>query len=94
MIDKAETWPRRADLEEAIKRAIAERTSGRIHQLVVEVREERLVIYGCASSFHLKQLAIQGILEVLGNDRLEIDVQISVKRPMTEASVDQTGGQT
>jgi hypothetical protein len=45
-------------------RQIVERTRGRIQGLAVQVSDDRLLIRGCDPSFHLKQLAIQGVCTV------------------------------
>jgi hypothetical protein len=63
-----ESEPGRAELQESIKRRIVERTDGRIHDLEVEVTEEVIVIRGQTSSFYIKQLAIEGTLDVIGTD--------------------------
>ena len=61
-----ENEPGRAELQELIKRRIVERTHGRIHELEVEVSDEVIVIRGQTSSFYIKQLAIEGALDVMG----------------------------
>jgi hypothetical protein len=77
-----EREPRLADLEMAIKRRIAQRTAGRIRALAVSVEADRIEIRGQAASFHLKQLAIQGLLEAIqlcdNAPSLEIDVRVTV----------------
>jgi hypothetical protein len=52
-------------VEQAIRDEIMRRTGGRIQLLEVEVRGERIVVRGRASCYHLKQLAIQAVLEVV-----------------------------
>jgi hypothetical protein len=77
-----ENGPRLADLEQAIKHRIVQRTCDRIHGLEVEAAEDHIVVGGRAASFHLKQLAIQGVFDVIGlrdkSQRVKIDVQIAV----------------
>jgi hypothetical protein len=74
--------PRLADFELAIKHRIAQQTAGRIHALEVDVVADRIEIRGRAASFHLKQLAIQGVLEQINSSGMaqhfEIDVKITV----------------
>jgi hypothetical protein len=60
MVENQEPWHRQAEVEEAIKRRILQRTGRRIENLVVQVSEQRLVIRGRTASFYVKQLAIQG----------------------------------
>jgi hypothetical protein len=70
------------DLEQAIRDRIVQRTADRIRGLGVEATGDRIVISGRAATFHLKQLAIQGVFDVIGsrhkNQHVEIDVQIAV----------------
>jgi hypothetical protein len=95
-----------AELELAIKHRIAQRTAGRIHALAVSVDADRIEIRGQAASFHLKQLAIQGVLETIqlwhNAPALEIDVRITVlgcgttpgvTRFVSEAPLDEGGEQ-
>lgn len=60
-------------LIEVVTQRIAERTSRRVKNLVVEVcdRGESVVLRGRANSFHVKQLAQQGAREALPQARLE-----------------------
>jgi hypothetical protein len=55
-------------LEQAIKRQIVQRTGARIQGLEIEVTDGRVVVYGCVLCFHRKQLALQGVLDVLGSN--------------------------
>ncbi len=66
MPTEEEGRPRSAELEQAIKHRIVQRTGGQIRMLKVEVIGNRVVISGCASCYHLKQLALQGVLDVMG----------------------------
>ncbi|HYV35478.1 MAG TPA: hypothetical protein VE988_07230 [Gemmataceae bacterium] len=73
--------PGRADLEENIKNRIVHRTGGRVRGLQVEVTDGRVEVRGKTASFHLKQLAIQGVFDVINSElrtELDIDVQIFV----------------
>lgn len=90
MIAEQTTLPRLADLEQTIKHRIAERTGGRIQTLEVEVIDNCVVVRGWAASFHLKQLAIRGVFDVIdteGTAGIEIDVQIVVIPPRSDANV-------
>jgi len=90
MIAKQEKLPRLTDLEQAIKHGFVQRTLGRIRVLEVEVADNLLVIRGCAASFHLKQLAIQGALDVVAtgcSSPIAIDVRIAANAPLSDANV-------
>jgi hypothetical protein len=69
-----------ADLEQKIKHRIEQRTNGRIKSLRVAADSESVEIRGRAASYYLKQLAIQSILDVIGqcatkriNPNIEVD---------------------
>ena len=47
------------------------RTSRRVRDLRVEVRPDRVVLRGRTSSYHVKQLALQGAMEAHPDARLE-----------------------
>jgi hypothetical protein len=67
------------DLKRAILRRVAERTWGRVHSLSVEVKGRSVVINGRVDCFHLKQLALQGVLETLGaGSKVQIELNIAV----------------
>jgi hypothetical protein len=66
MTEAVENEPWLVQLEEVIRRRIGQRTLSRIKHLQVEVAEDQIVVRGQASSFHLKQLAIQGIMDEVG----------------------------
>ena len=66
-------------LQQFIERQIVQRTWGRIHRLEVEVVADRIVIRGFAATYHVKQLALEAVLNALGSQgigliELEIDV--------------------
>ena len=74
----------RADLELDITRQIAQRTSGRVHQLQVKVTEDRVVLYGYTASYYVKQLALQAVLDVLSSmnsTSVALEIQIGVSDP-------------
>ena len=79
VLPPAEDEPPSAELRQAIKQRIAERTGGRIQMLEVEVLGNRVVVRGCAANYYIKQLALQEILDVMlaaGAPRIELDVQV------------------
>src|SRR5262245_33890027 len=68
-----------ATLRQAIARKIVERTGRRIQLLKVEVRDDRVIVRGVVACYHLKQLALLGVLDVLGAGntvRIELDVEV------------------
>ena len=83
-----ERHPRCSALEQAIKRQIVQRTGARIQGLEVEVTDGRVVVYGCVLCFYLKQLALQGVLDVLGSNAamgIELNVEVVGKSAMPDA---------
>jgi hypothetical protein len=67
-------------LEQAIKHRIVQRTARRIQRLEVEVIDNRIVIRGRVPSYYLKQLALQGVLDVLdseGATSIEINLEVA-----------------
>ncbi len=70
---KDEEWAR------SIERQIVQRTWSRIHRLQVEFVDGRIVVHGYTSSYYVKQLALQGVLDVLGSaDSVCVDLDIQV----------------
>ena len=59
----AEAQP--TDLKAALGRQIEHRTDGRIRLLHVDVQSDRIVVAGTAPSYHLKQLALEAVLDVI-----------------------------
>ncbi len=63
--------PTLPSLQKQIERQILTRTNRRVRDLAVELCPERVVLRGLASTYHVKQLAQQGVREVLPHVRLE-----------------------
>jgi hypothetical protein len=62
-----------------IKQRIVHRTGGRIQMLEVEVIDRTVVVRGCAPSHYVKQLALVGVLDVLGcHDSMQIELNVEV----------------
>ena len=59
------------DIEKVLAQSIAERTGGRVRMLQVEFRGRRIVMRGCAASYHAVQLAVAGLQESLQALRLD-----------------------
>jgi hypothetical protein len=73
-----------AGLERAIKDRILQRTRGRVQGLKVEALGRGVVIRGRAPCYYVKQLALQGALDVLGKAgamRIELNVEVA-DRPL------------
>jgi hypothetical protein len=90
MSTEEEGRPGLAELEQAIRLAIVQRTGGRIQTLEVEVVADRVVISGQVPSYYLKQLVLQGVLDVVGPaaaSGVECNVQVmaSASRPVEGA---------
>jgi hypothetical protein len=69
-----------SELEQAIEQMIMHRTWGRVHRLKVDVDDHRVVVSGCTSCYYVKQLALEGILDVLGDDgssQLELEIEVA-----------------
>jgi len=68
------------DLAWLLERKIMERTAGRVHQLHVDALARRVNVFGTSPSYHVKQLAIQAILETVPQcDSLSFAVDIDVR---------------
>jgi hypothetical protein len=63
-----EGQPRSGALEHAIKDRIVNRTGGRVRALAIERTDRGLVVRGSAPCYYVKQLALQGVLDVLHSD--------------------------
>lgn len=58
-------------LAEAVLHRVSTRTDRRVRELRVEVGPEGVTLRGRAKSYHVKQLAQQGVRELLPDARLE-----------------------
>jgi hypothetical protein len=63
-------------LLEQVASRIRETTHGRIRGLAVEEEQGRLIVRGQVPSYHTKQLALQGALELLSGDRLQAEITV------------------
>jgi hypothetical protein len=64
-----ESLPWSKALEQAVKHRIVDRTGGRIRALAIDLTDRELVVRGTAPCYYVKQLALQGVLEVLQSDQ-------------------------
>jgi hypothetical protein len=79
---------RSAKLEQAIRHQIAQRTRVGIQTLEVEVIGNRVVIRGSVPCYYLKQLVLQGVLDVVGSEdatQIELNVQVACSPPKSDA---------
>jgi hypothetical protein len=75
-----------AELEQAITQRIVRRTGRQIRGLEVKLVGDYILLRGRTLSFHLKQLALQGLLEAIGTGgsiRIELDIQVEGTLPET-----------
>jgi len=54
-----------SQVQDQLEQQVRRRTGRRVRNLAVELQSERVVIRGSVSSFHLKQLAQQGVRDLL-----------------------------
>lgn len=70
------------DLQQAVVRAICERTGGRVQSLQVHILGGRVVLRGWTGSYHAVQLALAGLFEAfhaMNLDRpeeVELDIDV------------------
>ena len=85
----------RGDLAKRIEQQIVLNTWGRIHRLEVEVTEHQVTVRGYTGSHYLKQLVLQGVLDILGADTaipLALDIQVgSTERNVLQGDNDLWG---
>ena len=58
-------------MDDRLTSHILSRTGHRIHNLSVEIRPEVVVLRGVTHSYHVKQLALHGIRQLLPQTTLE-----------------------
>jgi len=58
-------------LQDELESQVRSRTGRRVRNLAIELRPERVVLRGFASSYHVKQLAQQGVRDILPHVSLE-----------------------
>jgi hypothetical protein len=63
----------RVDLENVV----LARTGHRIRNLDIKLEPERVILHGLVFSYHVKQLAQQGVREVLPDVRLENAIEVA-----------------
>lgn len=64
---------------ERVRRSVIQRTAGRVAGLKVEWAGERLVLSGGTETYHLKQLALCGVRDVIGrHSEVPISLNLAV----------------
>ncbi|HEV3084563.1 MAG TPA: hypothetical protein VGY66_32670 [Gemmataceae bacterium] len=58
-------------LQDELESQVRSRTGRRVRNLAIELCPERVVLRGSASSYHVKQLAQQGVRDILPHVSLE-----------------------
>jgi hypothetical protein len=61
------------------------RTGRRVKDLAIELEPERVVLRGLAHTYHVKQLAQQGLRDLLPNIRLDNVIIVQHYTPVAEA---------
>lgn len=64
-------------VRELLEHSIRERTGKRVRDLSIEVKGERIILRGYAKSFHVKQLAQHGVLDLLPRAKLINAIEVS-----------------
>lgn len=70
-----------------VEQRIVERTGRRLRRLHVAVHDGKIRVEGEAASYHVKQLAIQAVLDV--GSRMPLDLQIEVASRAPRQAVEQ-----
>ena len=71
-------------LEQAVRDRIVDRTGGRTKALAIELTDGELVVRGTAPCYYVKQLALQGVLDVLRSNqetKVGFNFQVVVRPP-------------
>jgi hypothetical protein len=86
----AESVSTSAELPRVIERGIDERTQGRVHELSVETAGDRLIIRGCVNSCHVKQLALDAVIEASDSFAIQLDIRVvrQQRGPMDQADTE------
>jgi hypothetical protein len=86
MTSAPDSRPPTPELEVSIRRAIARRTRTGAQALAIELVGNRIVVSGPVPSYHLKQLVLQGVIDVIGGEgAARIDLQLQVIREVPDS---------
>ncbi len=64
-------------LRTELENRVLARTSRRVRGLDIELSSDSVKLYGHTNAFYIKQLAQQGVLELLPNVRLENAIEVA-----------------
>ncbi len=70
----------RQNLASLLEKQIQEKTFGRIRPLEVELGGDKITVHGRCASFHIKQLAIQALLDLVPQAaplHFAVDIQVN-----------------
>jgi len=65
-----------ASLIEQLESRIRQKTHNRIQDLSIHEAQGRVVVRGRVPTYHSKQLALHGILEIVSGDRVHADIAV------------------
>jgi hypothetical protein len=77
----------RVELKGAIERQIMERTWRRVHDLQVRITKRGVVVSGRTGTYHVKQVAIQAVLDLLASSpttAVAVDIQVVPSDPLVD----------
>jgi len=63
-------------LREKLETCVLARTGRRVRNLAIDLAPDRVVLRGMAMTYHVKQLAQQGVRELLPDVRLENAIEV------------------
>ena len=91
MASASETRSQSAQLERRITSRIIQRTGRAVRALEVEVVGGRVVVRGSTTRYYRKQLALQAVLEAIGQADtagVECEIEVGVGSPRPDESVE------
>ena len=68
---------RTTSILEQLEHSIRRMTHGRVRNLLVEEVQGRFVVRGSVPTYHAKQLALCGAMELLPSDRFDMNILVS-----------------
>jgi hypothetical protein len=71
-----------------LERLVSARTGRRVRNLIIELGPGQVVLHGRATSYYVKQLAQQGVREVLPQVRLENSIVVEGTEAPAETTPD------
>jgi hypothetical protein len=65
-----------SEVEEKLEMAMHSRLSGRVRDLRIIVRDEGVILRGCAATYHGKQLAQHAVMEMTDRPILANEIEV------------------